>query len=801
MLTSILWDLRYAARTLLRNPGFAIISVLALAIGIGANSAIFTVVNSVLLRPLRFPDSDRLINVQERNLKAGFPQFSLSPGNYLDFREHNHSFAGFTAVSEQGLNLSGGTAPERLHGARVTVEFFDVVEVKPQLGRSFLDSEMKLGSDHVAILSHALWVRRFAGAPNVLSQTLKVNQEIYTIVGVMPQGFAFSDLEIWTPLAMKEEEWRQRGGHYLTGLARLKPGATVESAAADLNALAARAEQQFPGSNLGWDTTEQSLQERYVGEIRPAILTLTAAVGFVLLIACVNLANLLLSRSAARRREIGIRASLGAGRARLVRQLLTESMLLAGIGAIAGLFLAWGGVRFLVTLGPDVLPRIDEISLDGRVLAFTIALTIVTGILFGLAPALHMAKTDLAAATRDGSRGASIGFRRNRLRSALVIGEVALALVLLVGAALLMRSFYQMRSTSPGFDAQGVLAFQLDLPPASYKAEAQQIEFYNRALEKLRALPGVESVGLSAVFPFSGDDTILTFEQVGKPRQPTGKQHSAGFRLVSPEYFKVLRIPLRRGRVFTEADTANAQHVAVISEEMARKYYANEDPIGQKILIGGNKPAEIVGIVADIRDQDLATKGRPAVYKSELQTPDTPATFALRTSGDPSSLISGARAAVRSLDPELPMDAVGTMDGMVAKSLSTPRFGALLMAIFAGLALALAMVGIYGVISYAVTQATQEIGIRMALGARQADVLRLIFGYAGVLLAIGLAIGIPAAFGAGRLLESQLFQVRASDPLTYVGVGGILLITGLIACAIPAARAMRLDPLRALREE
>ena len=535
---------------------------------------------------------------------------------------------------------------------------------------------------------------------------------------------------------MKEEEWRERGGHYLAGIARLKPGATLESATADLNAIAARAEKQFPQSNLGWDTTEQTLQEQMVGDIRPAILTLSAAVGFVLLMACVNLANLLLSRSAARRREIGIRASLGAGRARLVRQLLTESMLLAGIGALVGLFIAGGGVRFLISLGPDVLPRINEIAIDPRVLAFTAAITIVTGILFGLAPALQMAKTDLAAATRDGSRGASIGFRRNRLRSVLVIGEVVLALVLLSGAALLMRSFYQLRSADPGYDPRGVLTFTVDLPEARYKNDPQQIEFLNRSLEKLRALPGVESVGAVDILPLAGDNIILTFEQIGKPPASGDKQHAA-VRMITPGYFKSLHVELKRGRNFEDGDNAAAKRVAIISETMAREFYRNEDPLGQRIRFGSNSPAaEIVGIVGDVRDQQLTQKGTPTIYEATLQNAGTTLAFTLRTAGDPSSLIAGARAAIRELDSELPMDAVGTMDGLVAKSLSTPRFGALLMATFAGFALLLAMVGIYGVISYAVTQATQEIGIRMALGARQVDVLRLIFGYAGVLLAM-----------------------------------------------------------------
>jgi len=802
MLASVFSDLRYGWRTLRRSPGFAAVSVLALALGIGANSAIFTVVNSVLLRPLRFPDSDRLILVIERNLKAGFPRFSLSPGNYLDYRDHNHSFTGLTAFSQQGLNLSGGSAPERLHGAQVTGDFFDVLGVKPQLGRSFAGNELKPGSDHVAILSQALWKRRFGGDGNVLGQTLKLNQEVYTIVGVTPPGFTFPETtQVWTPLTMKEEQWRHRGGHFLSGVARLKPGATVETAEADLNSIAARAEKEFPESNTGWDTTEIRLQEALVGDVRPAMLTLTAAVAFVLLIACVNLANLLLSRAVARRREIGIRASLGAGRARLVRQLLTESLLLAGLGAIAGLAIAWVGMRFLLRLGPDILPRADEIGLDGTVVAFTAAVAAITGILFGLVPARHMARTDLASFLRSGGRGASIGFRGNRMRSVLVISEMALALVLLTGAALLMRSFYQLRSADPGFDARGVLTFSVDLPPLKYKTDAQQIEFYSRALEKLRALPGVTAAGATDVFPLGGDDTVLTFEQVGKPPAPVGKSPSASFRRVTPGYFKSLRIALKRGRDFDDRDNASTPPVAVISESMARQFYANENPLGQFIRISGSKPAGIVGIIADVRDQQLASKGRPAVYQSALQAADEPMAYAVRTSGDPASLIASARAAIREIDPELPLDAVGTMDSLVLHSLSTERLAMFLMALFAALALGLAMVGIYGVISYSVTQATQEIGIRMALGARSVDVLRMVFGYMGVLVGVGLAIGLPAAWGAGQLLSSQLFEVKPSDPTTYLGAAAVLLATGLLACALPAARAMLVDPLTALREE
>jgi putative ABC transport system permease protein len=803
MLSSLAGDLRYALRTMARNPGFAAVSVLALALGIGANSAVFTVVNSVLLEPLRFRDPQQLVVVRERNLKAGFPQFSLSPGNYLDFRDHNRSFTGITAFAGTGLNMAGGSEPERLRAARVSQEFFDVLGRTPMLGRTFTRQENQLGSHHVAILSYGLWQRRFGGAGNVLGQTLKLNDELYTVVGVMPADFQFpTRVEIWTPLAMDLQNWQQRGGHYLGGVGRLKPDISPAAAQADLNVIAARAEKAFPRSNTGWDTTLQTLQEAVVGRVRPAMLTLTAAVGFVLLIACVNLANLLLSRSASRRREIGIRSSLGARTSRLIRQFLTESVLLAAIGAATGLLLAWVGTRLLTGLNPDILPRARDIALNGRALGFTAGIAVLTGILFGLAPAIHMAKADLMAALREGARGNAIGFRRNRLRSVLVVGEVALALVLLSGAGLLMRSFYRLQSVEPGFDPHGVLTFHTNLPRARYKADEAQAAFYRRALERLLALPGVTSAGAAQIFPLAGDDYILSFEQIGKPPVTPGNEPSAAYYASTPGYFTSLRIPLKQGRDFTEHDDAGAPPVAIISETMAHKFYAGENPLGQRISMGnGSKPAEIVGIAGDVRDQQLDTEGRPAVYEPAAQVPFSDMYFGVRSGKDPESLIAGVRAIFRDLDAELPLDAVGTVDALVDSSLSQRRFAMLLMAIFASLALVLALVGIYGVISYSVTQATQEIGIRMALGARQGDVLRLVFSYGGVLMVTGLVLGVVAALATGRLLASQLFEVKASDPMTYAAVAFLLLAAGMFACAIPAFRAMRVDPLVALRNE
>lgn len=803
MLTSISRDLQYALRALRRNPGFACVSVLALGLGIGANTAIFTVVNSVLLQPLHFDKADQLIYLREQNLKKGFTEFSLSPGNYLDFRDHNHNFSGIAAFQTRGSNLAGGTQPERLRGSNVTVDFFQLLGRTPVLGRTFSAQEAEFGGPLVLVLSYGLWQRRFSGNRDALGQTLKIDEEIGTVIGVMPPDFEFPNrTEIWTPLTMKTEDWQQRGGHHLGGVGRLKNGATLAGAQADLNIISARAEQQFPASNLGWDTILRTLQEQTVGDVRPALITLTAAVGVVLLIACVNLANLLLSRSTARRREMGIRSALGAGPARLIRQLLTESVLLGLLGAVFGLMLAQVGTSLLVNLDPDILPRAKEIALDARAVAFTGSIAVLTGLLFGLTPAIHMAKTDLMASLREGGRGNAIGFRRNRLRSLLVAGEVALALVLLSSAGLLMRSFYRLQSMDPGFDPHGLLTFHTNLPFVKYKTDESQAAFYTHALERVRAIAGVSSAGATQVFPLSGRSWIQYFTQIGKPPVPHGNEPSASNYASTPGYFSALHIPLKAGRDFTERDDAAATPVAIVSQSMAQQFYRNENPIGQQIQMGEDaKPAEIVGIVGDVRDQELESKGGPTVYQPAAQDPFTSMYFCVRTEGDPAGFISSVRAVMRELDPELPLDAMVTAEALVSTSLSRKRFSMLLMTVFAGLALMLAMVGIYGVISYSVTEATQEIGIRMALGAGRTHVLRIVLGYAGGLMAAGLVTGIGAALLSGRLLAAQLFEIEPTDPLTLAAVALTLAATGLAASLIPAWRAMRVDPMVALRNE
>jgi putative ABC transport system permease protein len=804
MLASILQDLRYALRSLTLNPGFAVVSILALALGIGANSAIFTVVNSVLLRPLQFPNSEQLVVVRDRNLSAGFPQFPLSPANYVDYRDQNHHFSRVAAFHGQGFSLTGGTEAERLRGAEVTPDFFEVLAVQPVLGRSFTQDEAKPGAPPVAILGYELWQRRFGGSRDILTQTVKLDGKITQVVGVMPTDFKFPNRsQVWRPIAYDQHTWDVRGGHWLGALGRLKPGSSLASAQSELNNIADRLQKQYPDSNTGWDTTIGILQDQIVRGIRAAILTLFAAVAFVLLIACANLANLLLSRSAARRREVGIRAALGAGKGRLVRQLLTESLLLSMLGAALGLALARAGTQLLSGLSPTVLPRAGEISLDLRVLAFTAGVAVVTGILFGLAPAFQMARTDLNSALRERGRGSSVGFERNRLRSLLVVGEVALALVLLTGAGLLMRSFYHLQSVDPGFDPHGVLTFRISLPETHYPKEEQRIAFYQRALDQIRALPGVSAAGASQIFPLAEGNMILTFRQPGHAPKPRGQEDSATFLSATPGYFETLKIPLKAGRYFTEHDNATALRVAIISEDMARQFFPNQDPVGQSLVIGGsgNKPCQIVGVVGRVVDRALDDKVNAAMYQPAAQATFGSMYLAVRTPGNPESLISGLRTAIRQFDPELPLDAVGTVEDLVSSSLSQRRLSMVLMAVFAGLALVLATVGIYGVISYSVTQATQEIGIRLALGAQPGDVLRLILRYGLGLMSAGLVIGVAAALATGRLIASQLFEVRPTDPLTYVAVSAALLATGIVACLVPAVRAMRVDPLIALRYE
>jgi putative ABC transport system permease protein len=663
--------------------------------------------------------------------------------------------------------------------------------------------EGQFDGPQVAVLGYGIWQHHFAGKRDAIGQTLHMNDQIYTVVGVMPADLEFPGrTEVWTPLTLNSKDWQERGGHYLGGVGRLQRGVTLAGAQADLNVISTRAQQQFPASNLGWDTTLRTLQEQTVGKVRPLMITLTVAVGFVLLIACVNLANLLLSRSSTRRREIGIRSSLGAGRWRLVRQLLTESILLALVGAALGLLLAKIGTGLLVKLSPNVLPRAKEIALDLRALAFTGAIAILTGLLFGLAPAMQMANTDLMTSLRETGRGNAIGFRQNRLRSALMVGEVALALVLLSGAGLLMRSFYRLESVDPGFDPHGILTFRTNLPGAKYHSAESVAAFYRRALDQIRALPGVSAAGAAQIFPLSGSYYNLSFRQVGKPPVEPGNEPNATYYAPTPGYFSALRIPLKAGRDFTEHDDAGSPAVAIISEAMAQQFYRNENPLGQRIQIdSGSKPAEIVGIVGNVRDEQMETVGSPTMYRPAAQDPFESMYFGVRTTGDPEAAIAGVRAVIRGLDPELPLEAVGTVDGLVWSSLSQRRFAMLLMAVFAALALILAMVGLYGVISYSVTQATQEIGIRMALGAGRAHVLRLVFGYSGGLLAAGLALGLGAAVLAGHLLARQLFEIKAADPVTLAGVAVALLVTGLAASLVPAWRAMRVDPLVALRNE
>ena len=804
MLSSIGQDLRYAIRTFVRTPGFTIVAVTATALGIGANTAMFTIVNTVLLRPLPYPAPEQLMVLTERNLSLGFPRFSFSPANFLDYQARNHTFAGISALRRESMSYTGSGDPELVPSVAVSSVFFDVMRVAPAYGRGFSDQDANPGSARIVVISHGFWQKRFGGNKGVLNQNIRLDNEQRTIVGIMPPRFEFPPAtQIWMPAQWDAEESGVRGGHYVGAIGRVKPGVTVQQATADLNSIAAQLQQQYKATNTGWDTTVTTLQEQAVGKIRPAILTLLAAVGFVLLIACANLANLLLSRSSVRRREMSVRGALGAGKGRLIRQLITESLALAIAGGVVGLSLGYFGIQAFLRSNPDVIPRSKDLGLDWHVLAFTLFATLVTGALFGLAPALHLARFDLNSGLREGGRGASVGFRRNKLRSVFVIAEIALSMVLLAGAGLLMKSFYTLTNVDPGFDATNLVTMRANLSDTSYHEPQKQVAFYSAVLAKVRALPGVQAAGATLTFPLAGGNNFLAFNLPTHPPKPVGQADSAAFYAITPGYLEAMRIPLKAGRYFTDNDREGSQKVAIVTERWAQRYMPGENALGKPIIIGGGNgpPAEIVGIVGDIHDAGLEADSRPAMYQPAFQTRWGTLVLAVRTAQSPTTIVKPVQSAIRDVDPEVPIDQIATAEDVVIKSLAQPRLAMVLMATFAALALVLATVGIYGVMSYTVAQATPEIGVRMALGAQSGDVLRLVLQYGGAVALAGLVIGVPVALGLSRLLSSQLFGIAPHDPATFASVAAVLAAVSMAACLVPAIRAMRVDPNVALRYE
>jgi len=798
-------DIRHGIRGLLRNPGFTAIAVITLALGIGANTAIFSVVNAVLLRPLPFDDPESIVWVWDTQ-----PQLPTAPASvpdFLDWKEQNSSFAHLAAYQSGMMFLDTGEGTVDTPMGLVTPETFSLFHVNPILGRTFTEEETLPGRSRVVVLSQSLWQKHFGSDPNVLGRTLQLSGAANTIIGVMPAGFSFPDrAQFWRPLVIDPAKL-DRGPHFLHVLGRLKPGVTLARAQADMSAIAARLARQYPEKIAGHGVKLEPLTTVIVGDIGLALYVLLGAVGFVLLIACANLANLMLARLGARQKEIAVRTALGASRLRIVRQLLIESIVLGVAGGAAGLLLAIWAVSWVVSVSADTIPRVQEISVDPRVAGFTLLVSVATGVLFGLAPALHVSKTDLTDALKESGR-TSAGLRRTRLRSVLVMSEVALSLVLLVGAGLMIRSFAKLNQIDPGFNTERVLSLGVTLLKSKYPADEQVGTDYAQLLERAAAVPGVISVGAITDLPLSGSSTSDSFTIEGRPAIPKEAEPSTEYRVVTPRYFQSMGVPLLAGRDFTDSDTRKSPNVAVINDAFARQHFGAENPLGQRLKLQGQErdPLMIVGVVGNVRDFGLDQLPAPAAYVPYLQDPlsttyQRSMTIVARTNADPGAIAGSVRTALTSVDKDLPVYAIKPMTEYLHDSLARRRFNMILLTVFGGVALVLAAVGIYGVISYGVTQRTHELGIRMALGAQRRDVLKLVIRQAMIVALGGVGIGLLASLALTRLIKSLLFNVGVTDPLTFVAIAALMSMIALIACLIPARRATKVDPLVALRYE
>ncbi|MBA2340498.1 MAG: ABC transporter permease [Pyrinomonadaceae bacterium] len=809
-----LWqDLRYGVRMLAKNPGFTFIAVLALALGIGANAAIFSVVNAVLLRPLPFEHSERLVRVWGTNVKKNLERRSSSFLNFTDWQKQNHVFESMTAYTGAAATLtSEGSAPEQLGGIGFTGDLFAVSGAQPALGRTFAPEELAAsaeGAPIVVVISNDLWRRRFSSDPNITGKqlTLDANKSA-TVIGVMPADFKFpvdfSNVDFWLPLDPTDELNAERDTNYLQIVGRLKPNVSLTQAQAEMNTITARLEQEYPEENAGRTVSLVSLHESLVGNVRPALLVLLGAVGLVLLIACANVANLLLARAATRSREIAIRTALGARRARVVRQLLTESALLSLAGGALGLLLALWGIDLLVAAIPFDVARLGEVNLDARVIAFTLGVSVLTGVAFGLAPALQASRVDLNETLKEGGRGGTESLRRNRVRSLLVVSEIALSLVLLIGAGLLIKSFWHLREINPGFDPNNVITATLSLS-GKYEEESQQAEFFQRAVGRISALPGVEAAGAIFPLPLSGNAVQGDFEIEGNAPLGAGEKPNANFRMITPDLLRAMGIPLVKGRAFSERDNEDAPKVLLINETLARRFFASTDPLGKHLkfsTLSGETTGEIVGVVGDVRFRGLDAGAEPEYYMSYLQFPMSEMSLVARTAfAEPTTLVPAMRNAVLDIDKDQPLYETKAMNQLIGESIAERRFNMLLLGSFAFVALTLAAIGIFGVMSYSVAQRTHEIGIRMALGAQGRDVARLVIGQGMILVLIGVAIGLAGALALTGLMKSLLYGVSATDPITFAGIALLLTAVAFLACYIPARRATKVDPLVALRYE
>ena len=814
---TLLQDLRYGLRMLARNPGFTVVAVLTLALGIGANTAIFSVIDAVLLNRMPYLNADRLVMVWEQNPVRGWFRNIVSAANFVDWRKLNPVFTGMAAVDEGAYDVSGTGEPLEVRGEQVSADFFSVLGVQAALGRTFTPEEDQPGGARAAVLSNRLWKERYGADPALVGHEITINRSRFTVIGVLPPGFYFppwgDKADLW--IAGLDLRRPERTWHEYVSIARLKPGVTIAQAQAEMDTIARGLEKQYP-EQKGWGVQLVNLHEQVVGDTRPALLVLLAAVGMVLLIACANLANLQLARAAAREKEIAVRAALGAERHRIVRQLLTESVLLAIIGGGLGLLLASWGVTLLVRLTPQDTPGLNQVGVNAGVLGFTLVLSIAAGIVFGLAPAFGASRVDPNQSLKEGSRGSTQGASSNRLRGLLVSAELALALVLLVGAGLLIRTFIALSQVDLGLEPHNVLTMRIALLGPKYQERSRQTEFFRQLLQKLGSLPGVTSAAVidgGGLAPDGGNGDA--FMIVGRPVPPPSELPDAVFRVISPDYFRTMGIPLLRGRYFTEADNQEAPGAAIISEKLARNFWPGGEPIGSELTFPTLEVAvpgvaarrlkrfAIVGIVKAVKNRGLEVEPEEEVYVPYSQYPTfySPRTLVARTSVEPTLLVSAIRHEVTMLDNDQPISEIRTMDQVVAQAAAGHRFPMVLLGLFAALAMALAGVGIYGVTSYSVGRRAHEIGIRVALGARRAHVLRLVLSGSMRWVLAGLALGIAGSLGLTRLLRDLLYGVRPTDPLVLGAVSLLLSSVALVACYIPARRATKVDPMAALRCE
>lgn len=803
----LIQDIRYAFRMMFKNPGFTLVALITLALGIGANTAIFSLVNGLLLRPLPYGNPDRIVmvwqNYRERN---GRDKEWTSPDTFFDWRDQNHSFESISVIDGWLPTILGGE-PEQIPGATVTYNMFSVLGVSPAIGRTFVAEEDKPNGRKVVILSDGLWKRRFAGDRNVIGKDILINGGKYSVIGVMPPKFEFPmepSAQIWTPMQVDSTNSCGRDCITLRSIARLKPGITLAQAKSDMNLVAQRLQQQYPEQYRNVGITLTPLQEQLTEEIRPALLVLLAAVGLVLLITCANVANLLLVRASGRKSEIAIRSALGAGKSRLRRQLITENMLLALIGGALGIFLGVIGIDILIRLLPEDLPiiGIQNVGVDLRVLIFTLGISVATGLIFGLIPILQFTDPKIGESLKEGGRN-RVGAGNSKIRSFLVVSEVAFALMLLIGAALLMKSFLRLMNVNPGFRTQNVLTMQLNLPDSRYAEQVQIQDFYSQLLEKIKSLPGVINTGTTNALPLGGSYTDTTFLIEGQSPD-TRKDQSVWFQLISDQYLQTMGIRLMKGRYFTDQDNFDAPRVVIVTETFARRYFPRGDAIGKRLNFNNpQKPVwrEIIGIASDVKQFGLNKETPIAIYLHQKQSASPFVTLAVRTSTNPLNLASEIRSQVWSIDKNLAVSNVQTMEQVVVKTVNTPRITLSLIGTFAAAALLLAALGLYGVVSYSAAQRTNEIGIRMALGARENDVLKMVVGQGMTLAAIGVVIGLIGAYALTHLMSKLLFGVSATDPLIFVTIAGLLALIALIASYIPAHRASKIDPVIALRYE